>query len=160
MLNIVYNYNKELVNQWIKEGKNTELSLFFRFFCFWIAFNHFITAKYQVSGDMELLRRFNKEYNNHFKKLVNSNEELREKIRKLRQQTPIYDTRPENRNVKIIIDDGTDIKQVFDTIYQIRCNLIHGSKIFDADRDNILVQLAYEILFVIIEEFLEVRQNE
>ena len=150
---MIYRYNKELISQWIKESEKDDLPLYYRFSCLWTAFNHFLASKYQKDGDLKLLKEFYKDYSDKFIILHNSNEKLRCSIENLKKESPIRDMRPGQRE-QVIIND-INLTQIFKAIYQIRCNLLHGSKLFDADRDNILVKIAYDILSVEIENILE-----
>ena len=142
----MYEYSRKLIDQFLKEGNSKDKHIYFRFVAIWIAFNHWLVVKFQKDSDGELLKEFYKGYADYFKKEVNLNANLKESIKKLSEKTPVHDERPTHRNDTKKIDTLDDLKQVFGVIYLIRCNLMHGSKRFDASRDDELVNLSHNIL--------------
>ena len=112
----------------------------------WIAFNSFLCKKYPgISGDRDKVRAFG-----------NDHDYLTSHERKLKDV-------PYRRSVEILQDKGVkDMQQgsdrifridnivcfaeVMECVYQVRCNLFHGDKTVDEERDNNLVRAANTIV--------------
>lgn len=63
----------------------------------------------------------------------------------LRSFSPIRDMRSGSTR-EVVLDDEEDIEQIIRFIYQIRCNLFHGSKDVMNERDSSLVDHAGQFL--------------
>ena len=48
-----------------------------------------------------------------------------------------------------------NLGEVLEVIYQIRCNLFHGAKDLEDERDHDLVKLAYDILTELFKKIVE-----
>lgn len=71
----------------------------------------------------------------------------------LKEDSPIKDQRP-TPNGESYLSDIKNIKQIFEFIYQIRCNLFHGSKDVSNEKDNRLVLHGGRFLKTIIDKWL------
>lgn len=66
-------------------------------------------------------------------------------VKVLKSFSPIKDMRP-NFNEKVALNDENNLKEIFQFIYQIRCNLFHGAKDRMDDKDSSLVESAGNFL--------------
>lgn len=160
---------------WFEKSKTFQENddFFSRFIYLWISFN----TLYDFYGDLEneneyqrICSTINTIFNsNNFgldpKKFINL-KSIKGKCEFL-INTKIIDIRRFVLNKKLYhledlekynktTDDIEKIKLVFNAIYRIRSNLVHGSKghIKDAIRDKELVEAANEILYYLIEKIL------
>ena len=136
---------KTLIGWWKLWGER-ESDPFIKFFFFYVCFDAWITAESGKDRDTEKIDWF-----------INTDNCLKERwkniqstvtkswLSNLKNLSPIEDMRP-SQNRKIYLNDTENIEEVVRFIYQIRCNLFHGSKNPMNSRDANLVDLAGRIL--------------
>ena len=73
---------------------------------------------------------------------------------KLKELSPIQDMRPK-QNRLVYLNDEKDIEEVFNFVYQIRCNLFHGSKDIKNSKDAELVRHGAKFLRASIVGWME-----
>lgn len=136
---------KDLIGWWKLKGQR-ERDPFIKFFFFYMCFDAWITAESSEDSDQDkltwlfsnpsLLRESWKEI---------QADRVQSLLANLRHYSPIRDMRP-GRDREVPLNDIDDFEQVIRFIYQIRCNLFHGSKNPSSSRDSALVELSAEIL--------------
>ncbi len=145
--------NPELRNKlsWWHLKAKKEKDLWVRFVLYYLIFDAFISDGSGSGNDQEKLRWF-----------VNSENSLKASIdggwqtrllplaKILKGMSPVQDMRPgSTRDVSVI--DENNLEEVFAVIYQIRCNLFHGSKDVMNGRDSNLVEHAGNFLRYMID---------
>ena len=130
--------NYDIAKEWLNRGKN-ETEIVYRFICFYIAFNSLYDQEKQ-RWEYERVSSFIKKYmeRNPFynpSSLMHSKEWSKD-IKNVR-----------DGNVKSYIrNESTQKNKLFMSIYQIRCNLFHGSKSMYYKRNVDLIQDSANIL--------------
>lgn len=138
---------KNLIEWWKLKGQR-ETDPFIKFFFFYVCFDAWITSASGKDTDKEKIRW-----------LVDSDNCLKEQrmgfwnasraqslLKNLRNLSPVEDMRPGHRGKLTELKDINDLEEVVLFIYQIRCNLFHGSKDPMNSRDANLVEMAGELL--------------
>ena len=72
---------------------------------------------------------------------------------KLKELSPIQDMRPNSNNM-VHLNNENDPEQVFNFLYQIRCNLFHGAKNLKDTRDYELVSRGAKFLRAAIDNWM------
>ena len=136
---------------WYAKLKNVKLKIWqdpwLDFILCWMIFDAYITEISKCTQDCDKLNYF---YNNKndFKNIISDNDNwgslsgYRIKLKKL---SPVSDMRP-NSNRPVHLNDENNLEQTFKFIYQIRCNLFHGSKDIKNTKDADLVRYADKFL--------------
>ncbi len=138
---------KTLIGWWKFKGQQ-ESDPFVKFFFFYVRFDAWITAESGKDVDRDKLRW-----------LTSTNNFLRERrldfwgssqtqslLKSLQSLSPIEDMRPNHRGECKELNDINNIEEVVHFVYQIRCNLFHGSKNPMNSRDAELVDLSGKLL--------------
>jgi hypothetical protein len=139
---------QNLIEGWWNKARG-EGDVFSKFVFLWFCFNAWLAYRSQKVTDSDMiawLKRSssdNSDLKKSYQMLTHSH--FKEVLKGLARLSPIRDPRP--RGKKIEIKDVNDFPNIVDAIYQIRCNLFHGRKEANVDRDRNLVQLSGEILF-------------
>lgn len=137
---------KNLIGWWKLKGQR-ETDPFVKFFFFWVCFDAWVTAESGKNNGGEKIAWF--EHNGDQLKdtwgdILSS--KTISWLNELRTLSPIEDMRPGHRGDKTYLVDVGNPTEVIKFIYQIRCNLFHGSKSPVDRRDSNLVELSARIL--------------
>lgn len=149
------NFVKEWLNRAEKEVGDE--NAVFRFFCLFIAFNYLYKEYKNVK------RKDGKSRSNSEKEQINLLlDEAQKHIREFRPyevldadseilKTPVKSVQNlRSGNTKEVISKEKlaqkDIKELFHSVYTVRCNLFHGSKVLNEERDKKLVAECSTIL--------------
>lgn len=131
--------------EWYKYGLERNDDFFSRFIMHWIAFN-WLYAECDEMSERESIRAFCR-YNTE--KLRKYDAFSTEAI-KIFWEEPVKDSRsglhPYHEKQYQRLKKDRSITDLFLTMYQVRCNLFHGSKSIYRDRDIALVRASAEIL--------------
>ena len=144
----------ERIKKWFKRSQsdkqNDNYDNFDKFIALWIAFNGWANIETKKTRESEWRAEVSKSggvLGKNYKILLNDDSNFKLNVEALKSASPVYDMRyPNDSNKAKKINDINDLREVLDVIYQIRCNLFHGAKDIEIDRDNKLVKLAYDIL--------------
>lgn len=138
--------SKKIIRAWIEKG-DLENDDFSKFICYWVAFNCWLYTKTDEIQDRKALKKMydNQNLCDNFSKLVRENDEL---INGLILVCPIRNNKIKNR--KKTIDNKHSLKEVVDVIYEIRCNLFHGSKADWDKRDKEVIDASVPVLKLIV----------
>lgn len=137
---------KNRLSWWHLKAKRERKDYWVRFVLYYLIFDAFISSESGKGNDIQKLRWFY-DNNNSFKDSFDGcwRTRLLPQAQELKSLCPVYDMRPgSSRNVTI--NDENDVSEVFDVIYQIRCNLFHGSKDVIDENDSNLVYYAGQFM--------------
>jgi len=139
---------KNLVKVWYEKAKS-EADEFSKFVFLWFCFNAWLAYRTQEDHDRKMLellkaedsstKDMKAEYDRAF-----SGSSFKERIKDLKTLSPIYDSR--NKYDPVTINNVTNFPDICEAIYRIRCNLFHGGKTPDDNRDRKLVIVGGTIL--------------
>ena len=137
---------KEFSKYWYNMGKELKENNVYKFFTLYISFNA-LYNEYSARYERDRIKKFLRNNQNIGIKLSIKNDgEFYKKI--------VMDMRTGEETDKLSynIDEirNNDIMAIFMGIYQVRCNLFHGSK-KDLDRDRCLIEESC----ILLEDFLE-----
>lgn len=137
---------KNLIGWWKLKGQR-ERDPFIKFFFFYVCFDAWITAESGKDVDAEKIKWFLRNDNC----LKSKWSDIQSSVTKswltgLKERSPVEDMRPNHRGEKVCLNDIKNLEEVIKFIYQIRCNLFHGSKNPMNSRDANLVDLSGRIL--------------
>jgi len=146
---------KDRITWWICKLNNIKLKIWqdqwLDFILCWLIFDAYLTEFSQSRSDKDKLDYFYQN-NSDLKNLI------LEKwtslfvcyVTKLKKNSPIQDMRP-NSDKWVYLNDENDLIQVFNFIYQIRCNLFHGAKDIKNEKDSELVRDGSKFLHNVID---------
>ena len=149
------------VNEWLRLSEDCPKGIS-GFLCTLISFETYLNkfrecVKCDTVGTLK--KRFIESQKSRkiYTKLLN-NPEFKEKLAKYRESINqgesnyyVKDMRPDKKNVKEKFNDVKNFKQFIETIYQLRCNLIHGKKLpFDEKKLN----AGYEVFYMFFNELI------
>lgn len=141
-----------IIRDWICKAEN-ERDIFNKFICFWISFNCYYAKITKKNGDTQALEKLYSipeiiEIFNMIKKESVFNTAPLE----LKKQMPLKDMRIGHNN-KVKELNGFSIKNVIDVLYQARCNLFHGDKSGNSDRDREVISACIPVLKIVLLAF-------
>lgn len=148
------------ITEWVKRSKRREgkdyIDMGDKFISLWIAFNAWAKNKFgETKSDSDLIKETINftEMKDVFRNLKKDDEF--QQLLLVLQNYSIADMRyPEEKSKKIKYDGS--FKSLVESLYRIRCNLFHGRKNLEANKDDEnLVRLAYKILSALFKKYLE-----
>jgi len=146
----------EIARRWHEiaaRGAVADPDVFFQFIADWIAFNAIYSSRFAtVKGERNQVHALasDPEAVGRHQELLKSDDGYRQCIDAIKAHG-VFDYR--KRNYRRIGDD-LNLKDVLDCTYQIRCNLFHGDKQHDEDRDRLLVEAGFKIISEIVTPFI------
>lgn len=145
----------KIISVWIKKGDLEEDS-FSKFIYYWVAFNCWFYTKTNKVQDSEALKDIYKRQDLYsgFVQLVAKNKPI---FLKLVSICPIKNNRISGREKNI--NDMEKFEEVVNILYEIRCNLFHGSKLDTEERDKEVVEMATPILEIIVKNVSHFRMK-
>lgn len=142
----------EIIRQWYRVAVDEERQdVFFRFIALWIAFNAHYVSRYHHFDDTsarvtdhKYVRRFAQEAENvrRHRKLLNKRGDYASAVAVL-AASGVRDVISQEL---FSITESTDLFQVCETVYQVRCNIFHGGKLRGNPRDENLTSAAFVVL--------------
>lgn len=171
----------EFIEHWYKKGKSEDNDVF-RFFCYYVAFNHLFEESYSENkcGECKrashencktcyekkkicnLISHYFPEINSRFNPfdgdILNRESEL---IVKTVWKNTIDGDESDagNREVKYSERTSRNYKNLFCNIHQVRCNLFHGAKEMQFIRDKELVRESADVLEHFLECMIEILKH-
>ena len=149
---------KERMAWWYFKLSNVNLKIWqdpwLDFMLCWMIFDAFLTEISQSGLDRDKLNYF---YRNkcYFKdRILLKWTSLSGYALKLKELSPIQDMRP-NSNRMVYLKDEKKLEQIFDFVYQIRCNLFHGAKDIKNAKDAELVSRGAKFLRFCIDSWMK-----
>lgn len=144
---------KENIKNWL-EGKKKGFEDVYEFFRYYVIFNSLYNEKYSgKNSEVTAIRKFIKdiEKNNKFDLKISLSEDM-----EIYKKKVVNMKNPNNQIFSQKNLQKGKYEDLFVAIYQIRCNLFHGSKEMDCLRDDNLVKEATDILKLFLEKYLEI----
>lgn len=137
---------RKLIDWWILRGEKQK-DPFLKFFIYYLCFDAWITAESGKDSDAAKKRWF-KNNDNCLRDKFSEARDARMKnwLTALKNNCPIRDMRPGQQNKTVSLSDLSDVEEVVEVLYQIRCNLFYGSKSPNDSRDANLVYWGSMIL--------------
>jgi len=149
---------KERMVWWYAKLNNVKLKIWqdswLDFMLCWMIFDAYLTEISQSGFDRDKLNYFYQnrcDFKDHILAKWNS---LSEYVAKLKEFSPIQDMRP-NSNRMVTLQDENNLEQIFDFVYQIRCNLFHGAKDIKNNKDVELVRHGAKFLRFCIDSWMK-----
>ncbi len=136
------------VEGWFERGQNEKSGSIFQFFCYFIAFN-FLYDSYSGCDRLKIRKLTMREvvplFSDKASSVLEENAAFyNDPEQCFRMERPVSKLTYENH-----------IKDVFLNIYQVRCNLFHGSKAMNTSRDTALVSTSANVLERFLGRWLE-----
>lgn len=139
---------KNLISWWKVLGRDQD-DPFMKFFMFYMCLDAWMTAESGKDKDedkLEWLIFTPNPLKSHWDG-IKRGPQFQSWLNGLAHESPIYDMRPSKQGLRTVtLSDTSDFNEVMRYIYQIRCNLFHGSKSPVDNRDRRLVSLSARIL--------------
>lgn len=121
----------------------------------WRAFDAYICSEFPNNQVGKRIEGFVKHFQSWYKTNYpdSFSDRFRESIDILSQHS-IKDMTPDSKRPEVSIKDKDVLKEVVDVIYRIRCNLEHGGKQMTEDKNILLVENGFYLLYEILEKIL------
>lgn len=149
---------KERMVWWYAKLNNVRLKIrqdpWLDFMLCWMIFDAYLTEISQSGLDRDKLNYFYQNNCDFKKRVLVKWDSLSGYAVKLKELSPIQDMRP-NSSRMVSLHDENDLAQVFDFVYQIRCNLFHGAKDIKNERDSELVRRGAKFLRTAIDFWMK-----
>ncbi len=130
---------KNKLSWWHLKAQREKKDPWVRFVLYYLIFDAYITKYSGSNTDKGKLKWFVENSNSLRDSISDSwTTKLLPEVNALKSFSPIQDMRP-NPTTDTVLADVESYKEIFDFIYQIRCNLFHGSKDLQDTRDSNLV---------------------
>lgn len=140
---------KERIVWWYHKINNIKLKIWqdpwLDFILCWIIFDAYLTEISKYGQDKVKLNYFYKNKCDFKDRILKNWSSLSGYAAKLKELSPVSDMRS-NSNLKVYLNDENNLEEVFNFIYQIRCNLFHGAKDIKNDKDAELVRRSAKFL--------------
>ena len=121
----------------------------------WRAFDAFICSEFPNNQVGKRIEAFVKQFESWYK--TNYPDGLSSRFREsidIMSRYEIIDMTPHSKRKPVTISNKDNLKEVIDVIYRIRCNLEHGGKQMTEDKNIILVENGFYLLYEILEKIL------
>ena len=152
-----YNMNNELKNrliQWQQKAQGSH-DVWVQFILYYLIFDAYISdMSNNGNNEKKLVWFFSNDSSLRTKAVSILETKPCSSIERLKELSPIRSMRP-GISSEVYLNDENNLEEVFRFIYQIRCNLVHGSKDSVKSRDEELVHCATEFLKDAIDHWLE-----
>lgn len=140
---------KERMAWWYFKLSNVKLKIWqdpwLDFMLCWMIFDAYLTEISQSGLDRDKLNYFYQNKCDFKDRILLKWNSLSGYAVKLKELSPIQDMRPDS-NRTVHLKDEKNLEQIFDFVYQIRCNLFHGAKDIKNPRDAELVRLSAKFM--------------
>lgn len=137
---------------WIRRGDQTR-DEFDKFLCYWIAFNglySYVSGKTQDSVALTAIKK-SSHFRRIFSDIVTEDGSSLKRLKAL--SPPVRDARNYKKPPKVIVNNT--LSEVIDALYQVRCNLFHGNKEENSQRDRQVIRASVPMLRDIVKTFSE-----
>lgn len=137
---------KDLVSNWCRKMR-AERDQFSKFIFGYFCLNAIMSYYSQEEYDFRMIAWLKCNLNvlkTTFHHICSEKEYFLPQLETLYNLSPIKDNR--GKNPDVVIKSATDFDSILDAIYRIRCNLFHGTKNPNIERDKQLVILGGRIL--------------
>jgi len=139
---------KQRLRFWKEKADHVTNDHWVRFIMYWMIFDACITEGSGMGSDRQKLDWFyvnDSELKDVYRKFWQLPEYL-EVLEELKKLSPVRDMRPSKRGLELVnLVNIKDEKEIFEFIYQIRCNTFHGAKDLSNKKDQHLVRLSEQL---------------
>jgi hypothetical protein len=142
------NQVSDLIKWWIIREKNINQNnrdIFISFFIYYVCFDAWLTAESGKNSDEKKIKWLIND-GGVLKRVFDNKEFDHSSLNALKKLSPLEDMCPGHKGNFTRLKDTDDLDEVTRFIYQIRCNLFHGSKNPNNGRDNRLISSAGDFL--------------
>lgn len=136
---------------WYQAARQAKLPRsYIRFICLWEALCAWYRDVLNNTNDKELTKWLEGNLSDWHRARL-AEDAYRDRIRCLKDRSPIFKMRGEKKEKPVLITDESDFGQVVTAIYTVRCNLMKGGKApRENDRDVGVCEAASEVLDAIV----------
>lgn len=120
----------------------------------WMIFDAYLTEISQSGTDREKLTYFYQNNCDFKSRILTKWNSLSGYTAQLKKLSPIQDMRPGSHKI-IHLKDENNLQEIFNFVYQIRCNLFHGAKNIKNAKDAKLVQCGAKFLRACIDTWMK-----
>jgi len=163
-----YLYNSKT---WIEYLENhfDECNDYFKFAMVWMSFNSYYASRYnRTKGELNQIIKFAKDNkslysslnDNGFSNILMEFKNTGWLFNEPGDRNCVADMRIGSNKKMYFKEHNQSCKDFFKVVYQIRCNLFHGSKEVSDDGNKKLIKWAYKYLNIFWKEFLNRSNNE
>lgn len=149
---------KQRMVWWYAKLNNIKLKIWqdpwLDFMLCWMIFDAYLTEISQSGLDRDKLNYFYQNNCDFKSRILAKWSSLSGYAVKFKELSPIQDMRP-NSNRTVVLQDENNLEQVFNFVYQIRCNLFHGAKDVKNERDAELVRCGAKFLRTAIDFWMK-----
>lgn len=128
-----------------------------------IAYEAYAFGKFRKAHMSENRRELSKKFKNSFEEFIENNppEDFKEALDNLKEEIdkePVDDMTPNSNRAPLDLPDKKNLDRIFEIIYRVRSNLLHGGKEVDPSRQRNMTLikssfiLLYHIMNLIIEQ--------
>jgi len=139
---------KSLIKTWNSKAEQ-ETDIFSKFVFLWFCFNAWLSYESNRDNDRDMINWLKNAYNHPALCVAFENIRNSGVIDELVNLSPIrgdLSQSRQDRRSNIEIRDNQDFQNIVEALYRIRCNLFHGRKDADDERDQKLVRACANIL--------------
>lgn len=111
----------------------------------WMIFDAYLTEISKSGVDKQKLKYFYQNKNDFKERIMAKWVSLSGYASRLKELSPVHDMRPGSSKT-VQIQDVNNLEEVFNFVYQIRCNLFHGAKNVKNAKDTELVSRGAKFL--------------
>ena len=142
---------RTIITDWYRVAEEHQDDPFFAFIALWIAFNaHYVSTFHDFTDpdarvkDHKYVKRFAQDRANVqlHRRLLATSPEYHDAVAKLAERGVTDVISGETH----LIERMEDLLAVAEAVYQVRCNLFHGGKFRDDERDQQLTSASYTIV--------------
>jgi len=137
----------------LKPGFNLGEFYASKFNACWRAFDAYLNFKFNCDVVQTRLDEFKRKYRDWYKHSYFSfSDRFRTAVTTL-SEYQVEDMRHKPKP-PITISDRTDLDEIIEVIYRVRCNLEHGGKLMTEDKNVILVENSGDVLYELMERIM------
>jgi len=161
VLSYTQEVNQDFKNRmvwWYAKLNNIKLKIWedpwLDFMLCWMIFDAYLTEVSQCDRDRDKLSYFYQNSCDFKNQILLKLNLLLVYTTKLKDLSPIPDMRPNSDRI-VFLNNENNIEEIFDFIYQIRCNLFHGAKDVKNNKDFELVKYGAKFLRACIDNWMK-----
>ncbi|MFQ5532111.1 MAG: hypothetical protein ACE5ES_05855 [Candidatus Nanoarchaeia archaeon] len=118
------------------------------------AFESFANGKFPVNNATDGIKHFCKEYEDYMEEIYPSLESFIEKIYNEIQKSSLKNMANQNTD-GLEINGKKNFEEIFNVMYRVRSNIVHGNKAIDNNRNTLLIENSFKLLYTIFEQVLK-----
>ncbi len=131
----------------------TRQDVWLKFMLCWMMLDAFLTEISRTGTDIKKLEYFYREESDFKTRLLSKWNSLKGYGLRFKNLSPIHDMRPGSTKTRSVTDEN-NLEEVFNFVYQIRCNLFHGAKSVNSSEDYEFVKVGEGFLRICIDSLM------